>query len=192
LLTLPADGPSNEWVLPTGRFMRPNVRLCQLYRLRPVQRAVQSVAAERDAGQVWMAAPKAICRHSSQLLPDSLPACNCGRLSYRAAGGAPMRLRGAARCNREAILHADFNTSIPMPAITSLYDATSAVIQNTTPSVAPAIAPSTIVYTQRATLPDPPVTQTFDIDCALDRPAVERCAVAHRAVIEDIEFARRC
>ena len=38
----------------------------QPYRLRHLRRALQAVAAARDAGQVWMATPGAICRHAAQ------------------------------------------------------------------------------------------------------------------------------
>ncbi len=37
----------------------------------------------------------------------------------------------------------------------------------TSPNTAPSGAASTVTYTQRATLPDLPVAQTFDIDCTL-------------------------
>ena len=39
----------------------------QPYRLRHLRRALQAVAAARDAGQVWMTTPGAICRHAAQL-----------------------------------------------------------------------------------------------------------------------------
>ena len=39
----------------------------QPYRLRHLRRALQAVAAARDAGQVWMATPGAICRHAAQV-----------------------------------------------------------------------------------------------------------------------------
>jgi hypothetical protein len=64
------------------------------------------------------------------------------------------------------ILHVDF--SKPFPATSSLDSATSATSPNTTPSGAATPAPSTIVHTQRATLPDAPMAQAFDIDCTLD------------------------
>jgi peptidoglycan/xylan/chitin deacetylase (PgdA/CDA1 family) len=38
----------------------------QPYRLRHLRRALQAVAAARDAGQVWMTTPGAICRHAAQ------------------------------------------------------------------------------------------------------------------------------
>jgi len=38
----------------------------QPYRLRHLRRALQAVAAARDARQVWMATPGAICRHAMQ------------------------------------------------------------------------------------------------------------------------------
>lgn len=55
-----------------------------------------------------------------------------------------------------------------MPATLTLDGTTSAVRPNAAPDVAVATAPSAIVYTQRAMLPDLPVAQTFDIDCTLD------------------------
>lgn len=39
----------------------------QPYRLRLLCRALQAVAAARDAGQVWMTTPGAICRHAAQV-----------------------------------------------------------------------------------------------------------------------------
>lgn len=39
----------------------------QPYRLRHLRRALQAVAAARDAGQVWMTTPGAICRHAAQV-----------------------------------------------------------------------------------------------------------------------------
>jgi transglutaminase-like putative cysteine protease len=51
-----------------------------------------------------------------------------------------------------------------MPATNSLDGANS---PNTTPSGSAGTTPSTVVYTQRATLPDGPVMQAFDIDCTL-------------------------
>jgi transglutaminase-like putative cysteine protease len=56
---------------------------------------------------------------------------------------------------------------MPTPATNSLDGATSATSPNTTPSGAATTTPSAVVYTQRATLPDGPVAQTFDIDCTL-------------------------
>jgi allantoinase len=38
----------------------------QPYRLRHLRRALQAVAAARDAGQVWMTTPGDICRHAAQ------------------------------------------------------------------------------------------------------------------------------
>ena len=38
----------------------------QPYRLRHLRRALQAVAAARDAGQLWMTTPGAICRHAAQ------------------------------------------------------------------------------------------------------------------------------
>lgn len=55
-----------------------------------------------------------------------------------------------------------------MPASTSLDRSTSAVIPNSGPGVAATSGPSAVVYTARATLPDLPVAQTFDIDCTLE------------------------
>ena len=40
----------------------------QPYRLRHLRRALQAVAAARDAGQVWMTTPGAICRHAAGVL----------------------------------------------------------------------------------------------------------------------------
>ena len=37
----------------------------QPYRLRHLRRALQAVAAARDAGKVWMSTPGAICRHAA-------------------------------------------------------------------------------------------------------------------------------
>jgi hypothetical protein len=37
----------------------------QPYRLRHLRRALQAVAAARDAGQVWVATPGAICDHAA-------------------------------------------------------------------------------------------------------------------------------
>ncbi|MDO9283961.1 MAG: transglutaminase family protein [Aquabacterium sp.] len=54
-----------------------------------------------------------------------------------------------------------------MPATSTLDSATSSIPANPTPSGAAALTPSAAVYRQRATLPDVPVTQTFDIDCTL-------------------------
>ena len=53
---------------------------------------------------------------------------------------------------------------MPMPATTSLDGVPS---MNTTLGGAANSSPGTAVYMQRATLPDVPVTQTFDIDCTL-------------------------
>ena len=39
----------------------------QPYRLRHLRRALQHVAAARDAGQVWMTTPGAICRHAQTI-----------------------------------------------------------------------------------------------------------------------------
>lgn len=91
-------------------------------------------------------------------------------LSYRLPGRLPMPRRGAVRCNRGAIFHADFTTPKPkpMPATSRLDAATSAIVPNITPSATATTAPGAVFYTQRATLPDLPVTQTFDIDCTLD------------------------
>lgn len=55
-----------------------------------------------------------------------------------------------------------------MPATTRLDGANSATRPNTTPGGAAASTPGTVAYRQRATLPDAPVAQTFDIDCTLD------------------------
>ncbi len=55
-----------------------------------------------------------------------------------------------------------------MPATSNLEGATSAASPNTTQNGAVTTTPSTVIYTQRATLPDAPVAQTFDIDCTLD------------------------
>jgi hypothetical protein len=63
-------------------------------------------------------------------------------------------------------LNADFNTS--MPATSSLDGATGATSSNATSSGAATTMPSAVTYTLRATLPDPPVAQTFDIDCTLE------------------------
>jgi Transglutaminase-like superfamily len=49
-----------------------------------------------------------------------------------------------------------------------LISATSATIPNATAPVPAATPPGTVAYTQRATLPQAPVAQTFDIDCTLD------------------------
>ncbi len=53
----------------------------------------------------------------------------------------------------------------------TLARAAPATLQNTGPNTHPGGAtttPSAVVYTLRATLPDIPVAQTFDIDCTLD------------------------
>jgi len=55
-----------------------------------------------------------------------------------------------------------------MLATTNLDLAPSAVIPVADPGVSCANAPRAIAYTQRRTLPDLPVVQTFDIDCTLD------------------------
>ncbi len=39
----------------------------QPYRLRHLRRALQAVAAARDAGQVWLATPGAICQHAARV-----------------------------------------------------------------------------------------------------------------------------
>jgi peptidoglycan/xylan/chitin deacetylase (PgdA/CDA1 family) len=41
----------------------------QPYRLRHLRRALERVAAARDAGRVWMTTPGAICRHVAALAP---------------------------------------------------------------------------------------------------------------------------
>jgi transglutaminase-like putative cysteine protease len=50
---------------------------------------------------------------------------------------------------------------------TTLDGATRATTPSPSPSATTTTAPSAIVYTQRATLPDAPLAQTFDIDCTL-------------------------
>jgi len=55
-----------------------------------------------------------------------------------------------------------------MPATSRLDGAISATYPNPSPSGAAITADGKFIYTQRATLPDPPVEQTFDIDCTLD------------------------
>ena len=42
----------------------------QPYRLHHLRRALQAVAAARDAGQLWVATPSAICAHAMQAGPD--------------------------------------------------------------------------------------------------------------------------
>jgi transglutaminase-like putative cysteine protease len=54
-----------------------------------------------------------------------------------------------------------------MPATTILDSVPSVNSMAITPGAAATSPSSTAVYTQRATLPDAPVTQTFDIDCTL-------------------------
>lgn len=54
-----------------------------------------------------------------------------------------------------------------MHATTTLDSAPGATSPTTPPVAAAASAPATVTYTQRATLPDGPVAQTFDIDCTL-------------------------
>lgn len=56
---------------------------------------------------------------------------------------------------------------MPMPATIRLDGVPSITNTNATPSGSVINPPSTAVYMQRATLPDVPVTQTFDIDCTL-------------------------
>ena len=43
----------------------------QPYRLRHLRRALQAVAAARDAGLVWMSTPGAICRHAAGVATDA-------------------------------------------------------------------------------------------------------------------------
>ncbi|NSL53914.1 polysaccharide deacetylase family protein [Uliginosibacterium aquaticum] len=41
----------------------------QPYRLRHLRRALQRIAAARDAGEIWLTTPGAICRHVDELFP---------------------------------------------------------------------------------------------------------------------------
>jgi allantoinase len=43
----------------------------QPYRLRHLRRALAHVAAARDAGQVWMTTPGAVCAHVRGLVMDA-------------------------------------------------------------------------------------------------------------------------
>ena len=54
-----------------------------------------------------------------------------------------------------------------MPATPSLESATNAIGPIDNPASPATTSPSAVGYTQRATLPDAPVAQTFDIDCTL-------------------------
>ncbi len=67
------------------------------------------------------------------------------------------RGRRRAQCNGAAVLQADFHTAKPMSTPANTDRAGAAL----TPSRA-------TTYRQRATLPDLPVVQTFDIDCTLE------------------------
>ena len=60
--TRPHDAPA----LVMGIALHPYI-VGQPYRLRHLRQALQTVAAARDAGQVWVATPGAICRHAMQL-----------------------------------------------------------------------------------------------------------------------------
>jgi len=55
--------PSNAAALVMGIALHPYI-VGQPYRLRHLRRALEQVAAARDAGQVWMATPGAIFRHA--------------------------------------------------------------------------------------------------------------------------------
>ncbi len=52
--------------LVMGRALHPYI-VGQPYRLRHLRRALQHVAAARDAGRVWMTTPGAIARHAVQM-----------------------------------------------------------------------------------------------------------------------------
>ncbi len=56
----------NAPALVMGIALHPYI-VGQPYRLRHLRRALQRVAAARDAGQVWMSTPGAIFRHASQI-----------------------------------------------------------------------------------------------------------------------------
>ena len=56
----------NSPALVMGIALHPYI-VGQPYRLRHLRRALQRVAAARDAGQVWMSTPGAIFRHASQI-----------------------------------------------------------------------------------------------------------------------------
>ena len=58
-----------------------------------------------------------------------------------------------------------------MPATTTLEIDKSSNAAAVAPVAMPAQRPAAITYKQRATLPDPPVTRTFDIDCTLEYEA---------------------
>ena len=55
------DAPSPALVM--GIALHPYI-VGQPYRLRHLRRALQQVAAARDAGRVWMATPGAIAQHA--------------------------------------------------------------------------------------------------------------------------------
>ncbi len=57
---------ANAPALVMGIALHPYI-VGQPYRLRHLRRALQAVAAARDAGQVWMATPGAICRHAAEM-----------------------------------------------------------------------------------------------------------------------------
>jgi allantoinase len=54
----------NSAPLVMGIALHPYI-VGQPYRLRHLRRALQAVAAARDAGKVWMSTPGAICRHAA-------------------------------------------------------------------------------------------------------------------------------
>ena len=89
-----------------------------------------------------------------------------GRLSYGAAGVAPMPQLGVARCNRAVNQLADPIT--PMTATCMPEGAAAATFAQAAPGPAATPAASAVSYTWRATLPDAPLAQTFDIDCQLE------------------------